>query len=189
MTKITTLILFFVFSVNSVKGQDKIQIGIKSGINISYFTGQTLNNYELTSRTSFHIGLLGEYFLGARWNLQPELLYSEQGFSSVNNDHEEIEVNLNYLQIPVLVEYQFINNLFVQSGPQLSYLLKEDYNSVSRRLNYNRFDFSLGLGLEYEIDRFFLNVRYGLGLNRIFKNSGERNQNRVFQAGLGWVFN
>ena len=172
----------------AIQAQEKFEGGLKVGVNVSNFNGRVLDNHEAISRTSYHIGLLGEFALTSRWNLQPELLYSEQGFGFRNDILEEYNVSLNYLQLPVLVEYELLNNFSLQSGPQLSYLLKEDYNTISRRINYNRFDFSLGFGAEYELGCFLFYSRYTVGLNRIYNNSGDRNQNQVFQAGVGYIF-
>ncbi len=184
------LAILIIFSLipAAIQAQEKFEGGLKVGVNVSNFNGRVLDNHEALSRTSYHVGLLGEFALTSRWNLQPELLYSEQGFGYRNDILEEYNVSLNYLQLPILVEFELANNLFLQSGPQIGYLLKEEYNSVSRRLNYNRFDFSIGLGLEYQIQRFLVYGRYMAGLNRIYNNSGERNQNRVLQAGFGYLF-
>ena len=183
-----TILLLILLIPTATQAQEKFEGGLKMGVNVANFNGRVLDNHEAISRTSYHIGFLGEFPLTSLWNLQPELLYSQPGFGFRNAFFEEYNIDLNYLQLPVLVEFELFNNFFVQGGPQLSYLLKEDYNYVSHRYDYNRFDFSVNFGLEYEIGSFRFYGRYTAGLNWIYNNSGERNQNRVFQAGVGYIF-
>ena len=186
MKKSYFIILIFFFSQYASQAQENLGLGVKGGMNISDYTGRGFGEFKSDSYTSFHVGLFIQFSLSSRWNVQPELLYSEQGFGLKNNSQENIQLKLNYLQLPVLLEFQLIKGLFLQSGPQLSYLLKEDYNAVSYRLNYNTFDFSVGFGVEYRLQSFFLYGRYNTGINRIFNSSEVQAHNRVIQAGVGF---
>ena len=184
------LIVVILISFNSIsaQAQDRLQMGLKAGINVSDYTGRWFEDRESFSRKSFHVGLVGELSLTSRWNLQPEFLYSEQGFGFRNEFQEELKINLNYLQLPVLVEYELVNGFFIQGGPQISYLLEEENRIVYLTHNYNKFDLSLGFGAEYKIKNFYVYGRYNTGINRIFNSSELQAHNRVIQGGVGLDF-
>ena len=195
MKKSYILILCFFLIQNTAQAQEKIRFGVKAGINLSDYTGRGYVNFEPTdSRTSYHVGLLAELFLSPRWNVQPELLYSEQGYilSSNSNSSDELEIDLNYFQLPVLAEFGVAKGFYLQGGPQLSYLLNKDSlpgdgaNGIV--FNYNSFDFSLVFGAEYRFENFFIFGRYNAGITRIVNSSEVQTHNRAIHAGLGFIF-
>ena len=194
MKKFYFLIISLFMLINTAEAQEKVKFGVKAGLTISDFTGKGYENFKKSdSRTSFHLGVLTEIYLAPRWNFQPEFLYSEQGYFLENsNSSESLELELNYLELPLLAEFGLLENLHLQAGPQLGYLLNKDKlpeNGENGTLfNYNSFDFSLIFGAEYEIGNFFVYGRYIPGINQIVNSSNVETHNRVLQAGLGLKF-
>ena len=195
MKKFYYLILVFCLIQNAAEAQEKLKFGVKAGINFSDYTGQGYNDFEAAdSRTSYHLGILTELFIAPNWNFQPEILYSEQGYnlSSNSNSSDELEIDLNYLQLPLIAEFELVKGLFLQGGPQFSYLLNKDSlpedGANGIKFNYNGFDFSLVFGAEYKFQNFFVFGRYNAGINQIVNSSEVQTRNRVIQAGLGFMF-
>ena len=195
MKNLYFLILAICLIQNTAEAQEKLKIGVKAGINFSDFTGRGYNDFEFAdSRTSYHLGILTEIFVAPRWNFQPELLYSEQGYilSSNSNSSDELEKDLNYLQLPLIAEFGLAKGFYLQGGPQFSYLLNKDSlpgdGTDEIIFNYNSFDFSFVFGAEYRFQNFFLFGRYNAGINRIVNSSEVETHNRVIQAGLGFFF-
>ena len=194
MKKFYFLIISLFMLINTAEAQEKVRFGVKAGINISDFTGNGYENFEKSdSRTSFHLGVLTELYLAPHWNFQPEFLYSEQGYFLKNsNSSESLELELSYLELPLLAEFGLLKNLHLQAGPQLGYLLNKDKlpeNGENGTIfNYNSFDFSLIFGAEFEIRNFFIYGRYNPGINQIVNSSDVDTHNRVLQAGLGLKF-
>lgn len=194
MKKLCLLILC-VFSIHiSAEAQEKINFGIKAGVNISDFSGDGYKDFELADeKTSYHFGISAEILLAPRWHVQPELLYSEQGYIlSSNTSQAELELDPKYLQLPVLAEFAVIKGLELQAGPQFGYLLNKDdlpeEGANGKMFNYNGFDFGVLLGAEFKIGRFVIYGRYNAGINKIVNSSEIETHNRVLQAGLGFTF-
>ncbi|WP_121666650.1 porin family protein [Mesonia aquimarina] len=193
-------------SAHAQADSDLVQIGVKGGVNFSNFTGD--DSWDSESRTSFNAGFVAEVPFGERFSIQPEVLYSGQGFDikQIDQDNlfdndENIEYQLDYIQIPVLAKIYLIEGLNVHAGPQIGFLINDevDYqpNSDGGDINSdllpepNDIDFSIAAGVEYKFDNgFFIQGRYNHGLSKIFSDddSGVDIKNSVWQAGVGFMF-
>ena len=78
MKKIILIIAFTIILIPTVKSQEKIQFGVKGGVN---FTTMTSNDYlyDEKYKTGFYLGATVEIPLGKKFSIQPEILYSKQG--------------------------------------------------------------------------------------------------------------
>ncbi|TPE45272.1 porin family protein [Pontibacter mangrovi] len=191
MKKLYFLFLALFLIQSMAEAQEKPRFGLKGGINVSDYTGRGYNDFSLEdTRTSYNMGLVSELPLAAKWNVQSELLYSEQGYVlNNNNSAADLEVDLNYLQLPLLAELKLWKGLYLQAGPQLSYLLNKDSlpedGENGTVFNYNRVDFSIAFGAEYQFQNLMVFGRYSNGINRIVNSSDVQTHNRVMQLGLG----
>src|SRR6476620_11456259 len=96
------------------------RFGIKGGLNVSTVVGGDVDNTK--SLVGFHVGGLAEIHVVEKFFIQPELLYSTQGTKIDGPFGTDGDVKLNYLNIPVLAKYYFIENKFsVEAGPQLGF--------------------------------------------------------------------
>jgi len=173
-------------TVGTVSAQN-INIGTKIGLNS--YTINTGNNSGYDSRIGIHAGLLGHIHLNSQFALQPEIVYSMQGAKNGNT-----EIKLDYLNIPVNVQYMFDNGFRLQAGPQLGLLLnaeavngssvdvKDDYKSIEAGLSF-------GLGYVHPPTDFGIDLRYNLGLSDISENSSVESTFRGFQIGIFYLFN
>ena len=209
MKNIKIVILLLLISYTPLQAQ-KYKFGQKAGLNLSTFAGDQTNNDNV--RTAFHVGAVMEYNLSDKFSIQSELLYSEQGVSDETQVDENTNIErtkkFNYLNLPVLAKYYLTENLSLEGGPQIGYLLKAEFetvtttnttnvgvvtNSVNEDLSKNSsdFDFGLALGIGYKLkSRINFAARYTLGLTNINNNNSSiDNQNRVFQLSVGYFFN
>lgn len=97
------------------KAQD-IKIGAKTGVNLASVTGDDIE--DVKSRIGFHLGGMAEIPVSAQFYLQPELLFSSQGYKLDNGNGI-----LNYLNLPVIAKYYVTEQLSIEAGPQIGYLL------------------------------------------------------------------
>lgn len=162
--------------------------GAKGGVNISdLYVSESGSDYK--TRTSFHVGLVGEYIISDRFSFQPELLYSSQGGKIYLTD-DYATVKLDYINVPLMAKYYALPNFSLEIGPQVGFLVGDDwsYNGQdfdSLNPDYNTVDFGLNFGLGYEFNNgIFLNSRYNLGLT----NVDEYAKNAVFQFSVGYFF-
>ena len=200
-------IVFALFGALFLSAQ--VTYGVKAGINFATVTGDFTEEAE--SRTGLHVGGFVEVPISERFSFQPELLYSMQGAkASVSETFEGIMLSQDvtrkqdYLNIPLMVKYYLIENLSIEAGPQVGFLLsakgevESSFNgeSITEDIDFkdeaSSIDFGFNLGAAYQLDMgLFFGARYNFGLSNINDNedSGELSQqNAVFQLSVGYIF-
>lgn len=171
----------------SANAQQVVKFGPKAGVNIA-----NLNGLEDTDmKVGFHVGAFAEIFFTDKFALQPELLYSAQGAKASEGD---VKTNLDFINIPIMAKYYVIDNLAVEAGPYVGFLmkaeLKGDGGSLDIKDEMNSVDFGLGLGASYSLDNgFFGGARYNFGFSDLPKdNEGDAVKNGVIQISVGYKF-
>jgi hypothetical protein len=182
-----TGILFFVIKSES----QSTEFGLRGGLNLSDIHATETNS--LNTRASVFIGGLAHIHLSKTFAIQPELDYSCQG-ATQNTDGGDVTWRLNYVNVPVLLQYMFDNGFRIQTGPQLGLLASAkrkaggNINDIGNNFTTGDFSWSLGAGYLTQSGLGF-DVRYNLGINNINNTgSADKMQNRVFQAGLFYQF-
>ena len=201
------LLIIMCVSFNS-QAQKHASFGIKAGFNSSNFRATGLEAAVFKTINSFHLGGLVQIPLTQQFYIQPELLYSEQG-TQYQTTYDADDVGgikdkwyLNYMNVPLLLQYRLKHGFGLETGPQVGFLLnakrKDVYNDYS---NYeqeiteqlNDIDFSWVFNSTYQTKfGFGIYVRYNLGLSEINDGifiSSTSLKNKVFQLGLFYVFN
>lgn len=208
-------------SLTTVQAQE-ITFGVKAGPQLSGFIGSDEENKSIV--TAFG-GVYANLKLSEKLFLQPELLYSMQGAkSSIKvgsaglDDYANLDerIDLNYLNIPIMLQYVVAKHLRVEMGPQLGILLKSEGEVIlepnpgsgSEQMKFindlkestKTIDFGLNIGGVYELDnRLNFTLRYNLGLTSIGDlEPGEfintlytelpNSKNSVLSLGIGYTF-
>jgi hypothetical protein len=163
--------------------QAQLTPGIKGGLNIT-----DVSNFNGDNRISGHVGVFLHHTINSRWCIQPELLYSGQGQKYMTGEGERT-LALSYIQVPVMVQYYPVKQLYFEAGPQIAFLTsaksKGNGNDTEVDGNYNKADFGLNLGVGIAATRqlgFY--GRYHAGLTDISKNNNVTNMNRGGQLGM-----
>jgi hypothetical protein len=172
----------------------QFHIGIKGGTNITKVDGLSFKD-KFTY--SYHIGGFAEIGLGEKFGIQPEVLlnqYSTTLDSNYNHIYEDIftsgqqNVKLNYLSIPVLLNYKLLGNfLSLQAGPQFSILMKQDKNLLQNGADaFKKGDFSMLGGVQLKLSAIRITGRYAIGLNNI-NDIGNKDEwkSQGFQVSFG----
>ena len=159
--------------------------GLKGGVNISQLHFD--NNTSSDSKVGVNLGILAHIHASKTWAVQPELLYSLEGAQKVGNSG--INYNLNYLNVPVLLQYMFDNGFRLEGGPQIGFLLKAKRKAGDVTVDDDGFKttaFSIPLGVGYLTSSGVgLDARYVFGLSNINDSeNGPIIQSNVFQLGL-----
>lgn len=187
------------FFINIAAISQNVQLGVKGGMNISKFGGNSNTPFsEYTGKVGFHIGGIVELPLTEKFSIQPELLYSLNG-TNINSGGREIRTN--NLQLPIIAKYYIINGLSAEAGPVFGYLLSAKYEAtltsqsgretIDITDNYKSVDIAFGLGASYKLKSdLFFGLRYNFGLSNIndvdINNSKIRSN--VFQVSAGYFF-
>jgi hypothetical protein len=179
---ITSLFSFLLFV--GVANAQHVNIGVKGGLNAYSIANGSVFDNDL--ELGFHLGLIGHVHLTDPIALQPELVFSMQG--SKNTD-------LNYVNIPLMVQYMYNNGFRIQAGPQLGVLVsaKSKINNVQTDVkgDYESIDLALGAGISYvnPATDFGVDIRYNHGLTNISKSDMAAIYNRGFQLGVFYLIN
>lgn len=166
---------------DSPKGH--VNIGIKGGVNVHNVYND--NNVKYDPRVGYHFGLLGHIHLSKELAVQPELVYSAQGATNYN---------LDYINVPVLLQYMFDNGFRLQAGPQAGFLIsaksKNDNTTTDNKSDLKPIDIGLSIGASYIFPPTGVGVdaRYNHGLSNINKSSTVNSTNRGFQVGVFYIF-
>jgi hypothetical protein len=125
--------------------------------------------------------------------LQPEVVFSTQG-ANYSVGSSKGDLNLDYVNIPLLFQYMFDNGFRLQAGPQVGVLVsaKSKFGAATSDVkhNYNNVDVGITAGLSYvhPPSGFGFDARYNAGLVNINENSSVTSNNRGIQLGVFYLF-
>ena len=176
-----------VFAFGAANAQE-VKFGAKAALNLANLTGDVEDN---SMKVGFQIGGLVEIGVSEKFSVQPELVFSTQGakfeesFGGVSYDYD---LNLNYLNIPVMAKYYVAEGFSLEAGPQIGFLMsakaKADGGDEDVKDSFNSTDFGLNFGAGYNVtENINLGLRYSLGLSNIVKEDGAgdvKNSNIAF---------
>jgi hypothetical protein len=167
-------LLVSVLVIHSVSAQ--FRIGAKAGTNMVKIDGVSFKDQF---SYGYHLGGFMQIGLssGNKISLQPEVLFNQYSTtvdSSYKAVYENIfssnqsRVKLNYLSIPILLNYKVIGPLSIQAGPQFSILMDQNRNLLQNGGDaFEKGDFSMIGGAQIKIAKIYLTGRYVVGLSNI----------------------
>ena len=164
----------------------------KVGLNLAYMT-------EAGDDSKMRVGFAaGADILG----VSAGLLYSQQGVKGELYDVKGT-VKMDYLNIPVLANVYVAKGLAVKIGVQPGFLInnkfkaevsgfsaemgiKDAFKLGNLDVDTKTFDFTIPVGLSYEISNFVVDARYNWGLTKTIDGVGDGTKNSVFQLTVGY---
>ncbi len=166
-------------------GDGLLQFGIKAGMNFSNMSDMKdfdISGDFLKSYTGFNAGVLLKVNLPLGFEIQPELLYYQSGFSM----HEELtDFRLNYvegsLRVPVNIQWGikiWEIKPYVMLSPFVGYALHQGFNSNNETFNdlldldmdtetLNKFNYGIGIGVGINVWKFQVGFKWNWNLNKI----------------------
>jgi Outer membrane protein beta-barrel domain len=216
MKKIVIVLLFVFINSNA---QENVRFGLKAGLNISKLTISGINVApEVNSKLGFHAGAFLAFKISEKFGLQPEALYSNQGYKTSFKDgfnQYKVEANINYIAIPIMIKFYPVKKFNIEVGPQISFLLNHKglvnkqsliayndpaFGNSTVELDFEdktqSIEFGLNAGVSYQINNNIIgSARYNFGISNVNKElispSGEdqeNDRNSVFQFSLNYLF-
>jgi hypothetical protein len=189
MKKISLLALIVMTSTMVFAQPPKF--GLKAGLNVATLTDVPGLNWS--NRIGLHAGALAHIHITPQFGVQPEVVYSAQGAKYTING-EEHTLGLDYINIPVQLQYMFDNGFRIQTGPQLGLLIntKDKVNGQNSQFfsseDFKSTDVSWTFGLGYlTYSGLGIDGRYNLGLTNINDAGTNSLKNNVFQVGLFYM--
>jgi len=207
MKKFLLFTAIAVFGFSTINAQAEFRLGAKAGVNFAKLTGDAVEDVD--GRTGFHLGGVVEIPFAERWSVQPEILYSQQGAQSKEEEggiEFEDKLILDYINIPVMAKFYLTDALSLEAGPQFGFNAKaeneftvegdgvdvEETDDISD--DVNGFDLGAGIGAAYRLPMgIFFQARYVLGLSNIPEGSDEDGidddlTNSVLSLSVGYKF-
>lgn len=186
MKKISVFIAAAMFST-ALFAQTSAKFGLKGGLNIANLHIDEQESAD--SRFGLHVGGLAHIHLAPQFALQPEVVYSQQGLQT-NVTGTETTLKLDYVNIPVMLQYMFDNGFRIEAGPQLGFLVNAKVGSLDNKEDYKSTDVGVGVGLGYlSYSGFGVSGRYNFGLTNINEyDPSNKITNRVGQIGVFYMF-
>ena len=173
------VVLFFAIAIAAFSANaQKVKYGVKAGANLFYqLTGDDADDFEESRKMKLGVagGAFANISLTEALSLQPELLYSTEGNLQKEGDMKQ-SINLGYINIPVMLQYNIASGFFAETGPQLGFLTSakakmddgDDEETMDIKDDLKSINFSWALGVGYKMaNGFGVGARYNLGLSSI----------------------
>ncbi|CAN0586715.1 unnamed protein product, partial [Ectocarpus sp. 12 AP-2014] len=167
-----TALFMFLYQMGTAQ---ETRFGIKGGLNYSSIVGDLTQGLKF--RFSGHGGIFLEIDFSEKFKLQPELLYSSQGFQfstdlaaienggATGDDNDfRTNVQLNFITVPILGKFALNDKWDVEFGPQFGFLLNQvtklkDLDQSSNTTGDRRssvsgdfqLDYGAAVGLDYKL--------------------------------------
>lgn len=180
-------------------------VGIKGGFVAADLNADNVEEAaDLSSATGFGVGAFLQVMVAPNVSIQPEALYLMKGGK---DDTEDAEIELSYLQVPILVQYHIPAvgvSPRIFAGPSIAFELACDISvgdleasCEDDELNTKSADFGVVFGAGVDIPAggvvVTLDGRYDLGVSNILDASesedvSAKNRSWEFFAGIGFPF-
>jgi hypothetical protein len=177
------IILFF---VGKVAFSQAFTGGITGGISVNQIDGDQYKGYNMLGATG---GAYVQTSKNSKWQIQGEIKYFLKGAEQAptQNNSNFYKEHLNYVQIPVLVNYYINEKIFPEAGLAAGYLFRarEDLTGngfLSPQRPFSPVDLSFEAGINFQITKLIrANIRFSYSVLPIRENPG----GQVFRLDLG----
>ena len=190
-TKLLTLITALFISQALLA---QFHVGAKAGANIIKIDGKSFKD---EFRYGYHAGGFMEIGLGGRVSLHPEVLFNQYSttvdsnfshiYQNVFNPAHQGDIKLNYLSIPLVLNYKLLGPVSLQAGPQFGILIDKNKSLLQNGGNaFKSGDLSMVGGAQIKLSMLRITGRYVVGLSNINDiDNQDKWKSQGFQLSLG----
>jgi len=195
--------IFQVLAISATSLISAQSFGVKGGANISTISKERSWD-DTNAKLGYFVGVYMHAPVNSVFSIQPEVLYNSVGVK-YDNTKTSHTLGLDYISAPIMFQFEPIPKLFVEAGPQFSFLIgNSDRNKTDdvvtikkyrNNSNYNSFDLSGAVGLGFRINNITIGARYLVGFTDIKKsgsttwsNDDKQLRNSALQIGLQYGF-
>ncbi|WP_439152073.1 porin family protein [Winogradskyella sp.] len=210
ITKKLTLVIILISA--SLFSQEKISVGINSGLTYSNFRGNDFfDNYDYGF--DFLIGFSVDYQIKSNLFIAADLNYDRKstnyfyednttvgpggtiivtpiGENPAQKDELKFQTRFEFITVPITLNYYIDNrhNFYINGGPYLSYLLNikniDDGEESDLNFNdeFNKLDFGLVMGIGYNLDLDEINYLSFELRNNFGLRKLNKNSNTIFDS-------
>lgn len=191
----------FLVAATFVLPAQKLQIGLRNGLNVSSFSEISELNEGDHLRSGFGGGICLRYPLKNNFAIQSGLNFEQKGFRNFRESslaNKKLNGTLEYLIVPIAMERSFQVNeslrFLIETGPYVGVKLRsnlsyspvspgEESESIAWKIHDNDAGWSLGFGFmipagSYNIET---SVKYSLGFSEVTSaRTDYRNKSALF---------
>ena len=204
----------FVFSICIHSANSQTFLGVKGGLNyvnnVTDFESREIffgfQDNETEYRLSYHFGGFATFSVSDVFKVRSELLLTSKGSKSSFPDFD-LNLKLLYINVPVLFQFLVHENVGVEIGPELGYLVSarvkrpgSDGTDVRDLYEYEKVDLGVIFGGRYFVfNAFSIGLHYSHGISATNENAyfdedalfiGEADfKNRSFQLSVSYRLN
>lgn len=165
------LIICISFTTSSLFAQ--AGFGLKAGVNYSHLQFSK-KSYSTSAVLGFHVGAFYNHPLTTKAALQGEVQFSTEGNKWTSGSGNTTGViDETQIRIPLLLQYNVAENIYIEAGPQYSLLLSikqtiedEEKEDISEAYKTGTFGYALGAGYIFKGN--LTGLRAGLRYNGDF---------------------
>lgn len=189
LTILASVMMVLIFSVNITQAQF-VSYGLKGGLNIANIGGSDAGDAVPT--TGIHVGgFLGLSLLGIV-AAEGGVYFSQKGYMVSGDNTGDLQVSLNYIDIPVVVKFSPLPLVHFFAGPQVSYFLsgKSEQNGTENDIdNLRQLDMAVVAGVGMNLPMGLrLSAGYDYGFTTLIEDSPLDMYNRVIKLTVGYKF-
>lgn len=168
----TTILTISLIICTFISFGQNFQGGPIFGFTATQVDGDTYSGYN---KVGLIIGGFVNKKFSNNWSSQLEIKYIQKGSKklSKNNDPSYYKLQLDYFDIPVIMQYHYKNKITFETGMAVSYLTKaqednDGYGLIAADPPFNKFEISALAGANYNItDRLIFNLRVSYSMHQI----------------------
>ena len=179
-------------ALTSMSFAQGFHVGLKAGANIFKINGTAMKD---EFNFGYNAGAFAELYFNDKIGIQPELMWNQTNYRTGTSFSDvypsgvnDVKGKLNYLSIPILLNYNLAKFFTLQAGPQFGILLNKDQTLVQNGKDaFKSGDFSMLGGVQLNIGSLKVGGRYVVGLSNI-NDIDDKNKwkNQGFQVYLGF---
>ena len=151
MKKIFFLIILFIFQFNS--SAQEFNAGILSGLSTTQVSGDNLAGYN---KAGLIIGGFVNRDISQSLALQIEMMYIQKGSSNPKVENLIAEINLEYIEIPLILVLKSSEKINFDFGIHISALIdgyyKDIYGILENQIEFNDYEFGAVVGIAYKLN-------------------------------------
>ena len=151
MKKIFFLIILFIFQFN-ISAQE-FNAGILSGLSTTQVSGDNLAGYN---KAGLIIGGFVNRDISQSLALQIEMMYIQKGSSNPKVENLIAEINLEYIEIPLILILKSSEKINFDFGIHISALIdgyyKDIYGILENQIEFNDYEFGAVVGIAYKLN-------------------------------------
>lgn len=164
LRKKTVLILTFLLTFSASYAQ-RFSAGILAGAVTSQVSGDMLAGFD---KSGFEFGALVTPPLSPKFSMAFEMVFIQKGSKKKINydkgDYDYFKMSLNYIEVPLLLRYNYSKKIHFEMGPVVGRLLsskeEDEFGEILAPKPFKPYELSFMLGMSYALaQNFYLNLQ------------------------------